>query len=102
MAGAVSNSGYWQKNHFYYDKEHEKSKTENFIGWNVKGGANYNLTERHNVFANIGYISKASTPLMFIVARSPSFKSMVRVMVLSSHSVRYRFRLALKIEERKP
>lgn len=59
VAGAVSNSGYWQKNHFYYDKEHEKSKTENFIGWNVKGGANYNLTEQHNVFANIGYISRA-------------------------------------------
>lgn len=59
VAGAVSNSGYWQKNHFYYDKEHEKSKTENFIGWNVKGGANYNITEQHNVFANVGYISRA-------------------------------------------
>ena len=59
VAGAVSNTGYWQKNHFYYDKEHEKSKTENFIGWNVKGGANYNITEQHNVFANIGYISRA-------------------------------------------
>jgi len=59
VAGAVSNSGYWQKNHFYYDKDHEKSKTENFIGWNVKGGANYNITEKHNVFANIGYISRA-------------------------------------------
>ena len=59
VAGAISNTGYWQKNHYYYDKTHEKSKTENFIGWNVKGGANYNLTERHNVFANIGYISRA-------------------------------------------
>jgi len=59
VSAAVSNSGYWQKNHFYFDKEHEKSKTENFIGWNVKGGANYNLTEQHNVFANIGYISRA-------------------------------------------
>lgn len=59
VAGAVSNAGYWQKNHFYYDKEHEKSKTENFIGWNVKGGANYNITEHHNVFANVGYISRA-------------------------------------------
>lgn len=59
VAGAVSNTSYWQKNHFYYDKTHEKSNTENFIGWNVKGGANYNITDRHNVFANIGYISRA-------------------------------------------
>lgn len=59
VSAAVSNSSYWQKNHFYYDKANEKSKTENFIGWNLKGGANYNLTERHNVFANIGYISRA-------------------------------------------
>jgi len=59
VAGAVSNTSYWQKNHFYYDKDHEKSSTENFIGWNVKGGANYNLTDNHNVFANIGYISRA-------------------------------------------
>lgn len=59
LAGAVSNTGYWQKNHYYYDKTHEKSKTENFIGWNLKGGANYNLTDQHNVFANIGYISRA-------------------------------------------
>lgn len=28
-------------------------------GWTVKGGANYNLNETMNVFANIGYISKA-------------------------------------------
>lgn len=59
VSAAVSNSFYWQKNHFYYDQSREKSKTENFIGWNLKGGANYNITERHNVFANMGYISRA-------------------------------------------
>lgn len=59
VAGSVSNSSYWMRNHFYYDKSHEKSSTESFIGWTVKGGANYNLTEHHNVFANIGYISRA-------------------------------------------
>jgi len=30
-----------------------------FPGFTVKGGVNYNLSERSNVFANIGYLSKA-------------------------------------------
>lgn len=28
-------------------------------GWTIKGGANYNLNETMNVFANLGYLSKA-------------------------------------------
>ena len=59
ISGSVSNTGYWRYDRFYYDKAHAKSKTTNFIGWNAKGGLNYNLTENHNVFANIGYISRA-------------------------------------------
>lgn len=59
VAGTLSNSSYWLRNHFYYDKTHEKSSTEAFLGWTAKGGANYNLSEHHNVFANIGYISRA-------------------------------------------
>jgi hypothetical protein len=30
-----------------------------FPGFTLKGGANYNLTERSNLFANVGYLSKA-------------------------------------------
>lgn len=59
VSGSVSNTGYWRYDRFYYDKAHAKSKTVNFIGWNAKGGLNYNLTENHNVFANVGYISRA-------------------------------------------
>ena len=59
VAGSISNTGYWRYDRFYYDKEHAKSKTVNFLGWTAKGGLNYNLTEQHNVFANIGYISRA-------------------------------------------
>ena len=32
---------------------------ENFIGYTIKGGANYNFTESQNVFFNAGYYSKA-------------------------------------------
>ena len=59
LSGALSNTGYWRYDRFYYDKEHAKSETINFIGFNVKGGANFNITENHNVFANLGYISRA-------------------------------------------
>lgn len=59
VAGSVSNTGYWRYDRFYYDADHAKSKTVNFIGWTAKGGLNYNLTEKHNVFANVGYISRA-------------------------------------------
>lgn len=59
IAGSVSNTSYWRYDRFYYDKDHAKSATLNFLGYTVKGGANYNLTENHNLFANIGYISRA-------------------------------------------
>ncbi len=59
LAGSLSNTGYWRYDRYYYDKNHAKSETVNYIGYTVKGGANYNLSENHNVFANIGYISRA-------------------------------------------
>jgi len=59
VAGSLSNTGYWRYDRFYYDKDHAKSDKLNYIGYTVKGGANFNLTENHNVFANIGYISRA-------------------------------------------
>lgn len=59
VAGSLSNTGYWRVDRFYYDKDHQKSETVNFMGYTVKGGLNYNLTEHHNVFGNIGYISRA-------------------------------------------
>ncbi len=57
ISGSVSNSSYWRVDRLYYDNE--KSDVGNFLGYTVKGGANYNLTKKHNVFANIGYFSKA-------------------------------------------
>lgn len=59
LAGSVNNTGYWRVDRFYYDEAHQKSATVNFIGWTVKGGANYNLNRYNNVFFNLGYISRA-------------------------------------------
>lgn len=59
IAGSVSNSRYWRYGRFYYDKAHAKSRKIDFTGFTVKGGLNYNIDDYQNVFANVGYISRA-------------------------------------------
>ncbi len=59
VAASVSNTSYWRVDKMYYDEANEKSETVNFLGYSGKGGANYNLNENHNVFANVGYFSRA-------------------------------------------
>ena len=59
LSGALSNTGYQRVDHFYYDKAHSKSKVYNFLGGTAKFGANYNFDRHNNVFANVGYISRA-------------------------------------------
>jgi outer membrane cobalamin receptor len=54
-----SNTSQWRYDRFYYDSEFAKSETFNALGYCAKGGANYNLNDNHNVFANIGVISRA-------------------------------------------
>lgn len=54
-----SNTTYWRYDRFYYDEDEAMSEKISFLGYSVKGGANYNLTDQHNVFANIGVISRA-------------------------------------------
>ncbi len=57
ISGSISNNTYWKVDRFYYDNA--KSDVGNFLGYTIKGGANYNLTSMQNVFANIGYVSRA-------------------------------------------
>lgn len=59
IAGTLNNTSYWRRDHFYYDKEHERSETQNFFGGTIKGGVNYNINEHNNVFVNGGFISRA-------------------------------------------
>ena len=59
VSGSASEVSQWRYDRFYYDKEHAKSSKVNKFGGTIKGGVNYNLTENHNVFANLGYISRA-------------------------------------------
>jgi hypothetical protein len=53
-----SNTANWRYER-YYALSKSRSDTKNFLGYSAKGGANYNIDEHHNVFANIGIISRA-------------------------------------------
>ena len=60
IQGSVSQQGFQRVDYFKYLSTDALAKTEyeNILGGNVKGGANYNINEQHNVFANAGYYSK--------------------------------------------
>lgn len=59
VAGSLNNKTYWKKDFFYYTGKDQKSDSKGFLGFTAKTGANYNFDKHHNVFANIGYISRA-------------------------------------------
>ena len=56
-----SNTSYKRIDYFNYLDADPNQETPyyNFFGWGAKGGANYNVTDKHNVFANIGYFERA-------------------------------------------
>ena len=61
VAAAVSNTSYRRVDYFQYTSNDPLRETDkyNFTGFSIKGGANYNLNDYHNIFANIGYFEKA-------------------------------------------
>ncbi|MGI9652387.1 TonB-dependent receptor [Chryseobacterium sp. RLHN22] len=65
VQGAVSNQAFQRIDSFIKDGTvltngtlYTKTGFKDIIGYNVKAGANYNINEQHNVFANLGYYSK--------------------------------------------
>ncbi len=60
VQGSVSQQGFKREDYFLYTSSNPLASTDykNLLGGNVKGGANYNINENHNVFVNAGYYSK--------------------------------------------
>lgn len=60
IQGAISQQGFKREDTFLYLESDPLYKTsfENIMGGNVKGGANYNIDSKNNVFVNGGYYSK--------------------------------------------
>lgn len=62
IQGAISQQRYKREDDFVYNTVTQPALAstpyENILGGNIKGGANYNINEHHNVYANAGYYSK--------------------------------------------
>ncbi|MCL6219660.1 TonB-dependent receptor [Zunongwangia pacifica] len=58
LAADISNTTYSVENNLKNIEKKESDKVD-FLGYGVKGGANYNFTDNQNVFANVGYFSRA-------------------------------------------
>ena len=58
---AASNTSYKRVDYFNYLDSDPEQETDwqNFFGYSAKGGINYNITDKHNIFANVGYFEKA-------------------------------------------
>lgn len=59
VAVTVSNTSYQREDFYQYAPGDQLSKKYNFVGYSAKGGANFNLNDSHNIFANIGYFERA-------------------------------------------
>ena len=62
ISASLSNTSYQRVDYFQYLDSDPMQTTDkyNFMGFGIKGGANYNITARSNIFANIGYLEKAA------------------------------------------
>ncbi|MER3375599.1 MAG: TonB-dependent receptor [Allomuricauda sp.] len=60
VQGSISNQGFKREDPFNYLDSDPEQETDwvNKVGGNIKGGLNYNLDEKNNVFANAGYYVK--------------------------------------------
>ena len=62
-----------------------KSDTKNILGGTIKGGANFNIDAKNNVYVNSGYYSKAPN---FDANNSPSSKKSATLNALANDSLK--------------
>lgn len=59
LSGSASNTSYKRVDYFQYAADSNATDWFNFLGYNAKLGANYQINDHHNVFVNGGYYSRA-------------------------------------------
>ena len=67
---SASNTAYSQQEYYNNTGDDQNSEKITFFGYQVKGGANYRLNANHNVYANVGYFSKAPFYRSVFLSRS--------------------------------
>jgi outer membrane receptor protein involved in Fe transport len=72
VQGAISNTSYQRADRYYANAVEHLSEKVNITGYNYKGGFNYNLTDKHNVFVNAGQYSRAPYFSFIFNGASPS------------------------------
>jgi hypothetical protein len=58
LSTSVASHNYRRKDYFNYKKGEQLSDKVKFVPFSVKGGFNYNLDERNNLFINAGYFTR--------------------------------------------
>ncbi|MBW8362336.1 MAG: TonB-dependent receptor [Kaistella sp.] len=58
VQGSISNQNFQRIDYMLYAPDQQKSEKVDLVGFNVKGGANYNINANHNVFVNGGYYER--------------------------------------------
>ncbi|WP_298284914.1 carboxypeptidase-like regulatory domain-containing protein [uncultured Lutibacter sp.] len=74
ISSSVSNIEYSKEEFLNYASGTVKSKKINFTEYGVKGGANYNLDDANNIFANVGYFTKAPFLTDFVFTSDQSIE----------------------------
>ncbi|GAA4091366.1 TonB-dependent receptor [Mucilaginibacter panaciglaebae] len=71
------------------------SKWVNFLGYQAKGGANYNLDAHNNLFANMGYIQRAPLVANVFVNKKNDLNPDVKPEKLFTYELGYGFRSSM-------
>ncbi|MDP5026718.1 MAG: TonB-dependent receptor [Flavobacterium sp.] len=56
--GAVSNQSHQRFDYYDYQADYQDSEKVNNVGYNLKAGGSYLISENHSVYANTGYYSR--------------------------------------------
>lgn len=80
-------SQYKMKNFFILNQK--ESPWKKIYGGTIKGGFNFNLNEKSNIFINMGYLSKARDYNYFFVGRSAEFSKNIKNEIVKAVELGY-------------
>ena len=93
LSGSLSDQLYHRTDLFQLPDDQE-SDWHSFLDWALKGGANYNINQYHNVFINGGYFTRAPYFEFVFLNRTNDFNENVKHEKVVSSEIGYGFRTA--------